>query len=194
MTPRIWAALGLLVLVLGLGYFAVSSSRDGDDRLDRAMAEARAGRIDSSMAILAEARNDTHSDPRQEALRVRLIAAQGDVRTALVVLVKVADRATEVDSLTSVLGTLHESLGRAGFDARSAPPEVVQYALGFGSSPNVLEPLPAPEQVVLEAIHALETGQRVDVAALQSLEVESNELPRFIRVAKVRGAHAPAGH
>lgn len=194
MTARRWALLALAVVLASMAYVSRRSGSDADEQLALAMAEARAGRIDSSVAILDALQGDALPDPAREALRVRLIAAQGNVRNALIELVKGAEQIAEVESLTSVLGTLHESLERASIDPRAAPPPVVQYSLGFGASRDAIAELPEAERVVLDALHTFETGQPVDAAALERLTVDSNELPRFIRLVKVRGTHTPDAH
>ncbi|MEM9731629.1 MAG: hypothetical protein AAF997_23845 [Myxococcota bacterium] len=145
------------------------------------------------MTILEAAQRPSTPNPSREALRVRLVAARGNVRAALVELAR-SSQAAHQEALLSVLATLYESLERAGLDPKAAPASLTEYALGFGSSSAALTELPERERVVIAALHAFETGQPVEIAALERVAGNSSELPRFIRIANAQGVRPPAGH
>ncbi|MEM7135043.1 MAG: hypothetical protein AAF500_00620 [Myxococcota bacterium] len=190
MKPRVGVFGGILIAVLVVaGGLWLARVDPTDDLLEEATAHARSGDIDAAAKTLEEARRPGSAPDRaHEALRIRLIAAQGDVRTALIELVK-AHPVANGDSLLSVLGTLHEALEQADIDPKHADPAVTRYALGFGPTTAELESLPPNTRIVLNALRAYEQGTPVETAPLEPLTKTSNELPRFI--ALTRGHSAP---
>ena len=153
--------------------------------LPLATIEARLGHVDAAMAILDDSalgRTELHA--QSQSLRLRLLAGQGRVRQSLVELAK-DDSLPDVESLTSVLGTLHETLTRA----RIAPEDqaaLARYALGFSQAPKDLESLSAQDRTILEALRAYSIDKLVNTDALDSHARQYNELPRFIRLAKAK--------
>ncbi|MEM7434469.1 MAG: hypothetical protein AAF436_04890 [Myxococcota bacterium] len=191
MKPRFGVLGGILVVILGVAGGLWLMHADGsDDVLEEATAQAHAGNFDAAVDKLAEARiPGSAPNAAHEALRIRLIAANGDVRSALIELVK-AHPVADGESLMSVLGTLHEALEQAGIDPKHANPAVTRYALGFGPPAiEEVESLPPNTRIILNALRAYEQGTPVETAPLEPLTKTSNELPRFI--ALTRGHSAP---
>jgi hypothetical protein len=155
--------------------------------LPRSTIEARLGHVDEAMAILGAleiGRSKLH--PQSQSLRLQLLAAQGRVRQSLIELAKYQSVA-DAESLTSVLGTLRETLAHA----RIAPEDqasLARYALGFGQAPNDLEALTSEDRAILKALRSYSTDEPVDIDALESYARALNELPRFIRLAKAKAA------
>jgi hypothetical protein len=155
--------------------------------LPLATIEARLGHVDEAMTILeASALGRTELHAQSRSLRLQLLAGQGRLRQSLIELAK--ERSIpDVESLTSVLGTLHETLA----DAPLTPEErtaLASYALGFGQAPNDLEALSARDRTILESLRAYSIDQPVDTNVLASYAGTSNELPRFIRLAEAKAA------
>ncbi len=155
--------------------------------LPLATIEARLGHVDEAMTILeASALGRTELHAQSRSLRLQLLAGQGRLRQSLIELAK--ERSIpDVESLTSVLGTLHETLKRA----RVAPDDqaaLTRYAFGFGQAPNDLEALSARDRTILECLRAYNIDEPVDTYVLASYAGTSNELPRFIRLAEAKAA------
>ncbi len=153
--------------------------------LPLATIEARLGHVDAAMAILeASALGRTALHAQSRSLRLQLLAGQGRVRQSLIELAK--ERSIpDVESLTSVLGTLHETLKRLHI-APGDQAALARYALGFGQAPNHLEALSARDRTVLEALRAYSIDEPVDIDALKSYAENSGELARLIRLAERR--------
>jgi hypothetical protein len=155
--------------------------------LPRATIEARLGHVDEAMAILGASEiGGSKLHPQSQSLRLQLLAAQGHVRQSLIELARqryVAD----LESLTSVLATLHETLAHA----RIAPEDQAdwaRFALGFGQTTIALATLSPRDRAILEALRAYSTDKLVDIEALQSHVAGSKELPLFIRLAQAKAA------
>ena len=155
--------------------------------LPRATIEARLGHVDEAMAILEAleiGRSKLH--PQSQSLRLQLLAAQGRVRQSRSELAKYQSVA-DAESLTSVLGTLRETLAHA----RIAPEDQAdwaRFALGFGQTTIALAILSPRDRAILEALRSYNTDKLVDIEALQSHVAGSKELPLFIRLAQAKAA------
>lgn len=154
--------------------------------LPRATIEARLGHVNEALAILG-ALGSSHAQlhPRSESLRLRLLAAQGHVRQSLIELAQDTSVA-DLESLITVLGTLHETLEEALVTAADDRASLASYALGFGPSTTVLRTLSPRDRAVLEALRAYNIDEPIDIDALRAQVNNSNELPRFIEHARAR--------
>lgn len=151
--------------------------------LPRAAIEARLGHLDEAMTILeASGSGDLH--PQSRSLRLRLLAGQGHLRRAVIELAR-DDSLPEAEGLTSILGTLHETLAEAPLTSDSHP-ALARYALGFGQAPNDLEALTTRDRTILEALRAYSIDQPIEIDALASYAETSGELSRFIRLAEAK--------
>jgi len=153
--------------------------------LPLATIEARLGHVDEAMAIFEASRSGrSELHPQSQSLRLRLLAGQGHVRQSLIELAKQKSIA-DVESLTSVLGTLHETLEHAHV-APEDQASLARYSLGFGQAPNDLEALTSEDRAILKALRSYSTDEPVDIDALQPHTENSNELSRFIRLAEAK--------
>lgn len=151
--------------------------------LPLATIEARLGHVDEAMEILeASGSRRFELHPQSQSLRLRLLAGQGHVRQSLMELAKL-ESVADVESLASVLATLHETLAHVAPDDQAS---LARHALGFGQAPNDLEALSPRDRPILEALRAYSTDEPVDIDALQPYAAGSNELPRFIRLAQAK--------
>jgi hypothetical protein len=115
-------------------------------------------------------------------LRLRLLAAQGRDQRALIESVK-HDSVADIESLTSVLATVDETLGHAHIPSERRG-SLVAYALGFGQAPDELDSLSPRERAILEAVRAYSTDAPVDIEGMQAFAEGSDELPGFIDLAR----------
>ncbi|MGB5811872.1 MAG: hypothetical protein WBG86_15140 [Polyangiales bacterium] len=193
--PGRWLLTVVLIVVgvvTGMSLFRTTEAPP--DGLAQARLEARQGRIAEASALLE---GETASSPRPsaevEALRVRLIAAKGEVRLALIEVAR-SSRVEELASSMSVVGTLHETLKRAGINAHESQGLLARHALGYGEPAEPLDGLDPTTWTVLDALRDYEMGRSVDTLALEEVAADSNELPRFIRLVKIQNPRANPGH
>ena len=153
--------------------------------LPRATVEARLGQLDAAMQILWDQAGPSDSlHPLSQSLRIRLVAAQGHVGQALLQLAQESE-IPDKDSLGSVLATLRETLSGTELPS-SAEASLAQYALGFGQPPRALDRLRPESRAVLDALRSYETGSPVDLASLERQRANSDELSRFMQLAKAK--------
>jgi len=149
----------------------------------RALVEARAGNVARAREILAESGRYETFHPDLRALHLRLVAVD-DTRHALMTLAR-TERVTDIESLTVVLATLHETLTRIDADAATKA-ALAKHALGFGASTPELDVVPLFERAVLEALRAYELNRPFDRGLLEEHADSMPELERFLRVAAAR--------
>ena len=149
--------------------------------LPRATIEARLGNIDEAVEIV-EAPGWGELHPQTRSLRLRLLAAQGRDQRALIESVK-HDSVADIESLTSVLATVDETLAHAHIPSERRG-SLVAYALGFGQAPDELDSLSPRDRAILEAVRAYSTDAPVDIEGMQAFAEGSDELPGFIDLAR----------
>lgn len=149
--------------------------------LPLATIKARLGQVDEAMMVLGTP-GSAELSPQSQSLRLRLLAGQGQVRRAIIELASYQTVA-DAEVLTSVFGTLHETLKHADV-ATEKQSALARYALGFGRAPTDLEGLSSKDRATLDALRAYNTDVPFDINAMQAHADGSNELPRFLQLAR----------
>jgi len=160
-------------------------SEDLQYAFPRATVEARLGHIDTAMQILWDQAGPSDSlHPLSKSLRLRLIAAQGQIEQALIELAQESGFPDKA-SLGAVLTTLRETLSQTDLTPE-AQASLARYALGFGPPPADLDKLPADAIAVLDALRAYESDAPIELASLERQRAVSSELSGFIAIAKAK--------
>jgi hypothetical protein len=150
--------------------------------LPRATIEARLGNIDEAVKLLEAAGSVGELHPQARSLRLRLLAVRRHAQPSPAESVK-HDSAGGLENLTSVLATMDETVEHAHIPEERRG-SLAAYALGFGQAPNELDALPPRDRAILEALRAFSSDEPVDIEGIQAYAEDSNELPRFIGLAR----------